>query len=152
MDGIRLYQADALDTGFEPFVSALAEEIVRNSNKTVDRNFLVIREFPVRAIGVVSARRAADVAIIEVIQRRGRERRVVLIIECKVDNRDTRMALAQLTGYMRDTGCEHGIAMSANIALLYRDTGNMLADQVGEEIDLSSDEGVRDVINFINLI
>jgi hypothetical protein len=41
---------------------------------------------------------------------------------------------------MRDTESEHGIAMTASIALLYRGSGNMLADQVGEEIDLSPDD------------
>lgn len=151
MDGIRRYQTLARDYPREPFTCLFVEEIIRNTNKTVQRGYVIIREFPVRAVGLVRQRTAADVAIVEIaMQAPGGIREVVLVVECKFDDNEARRALRQLTGYMDDTNCVHSIAMSPNIAILYHNGANIFPDQVGRELNMNSDEDIVTMMEFIN--
>jgi hypothetical protein len=153
MNGIRLYQriAQRMD-GDESFTCSFAEEIVRNTNKTSDKNFLMIREFPVRSVGITRAMRRSYIAIVEVIEMDGGIDKVILIIECKSNDSIARKALPQLTGYMRDVECTHGVSMSPNIALLYIDEDNNLPSQIGGELNLNTDNGIDEFINYVSNI
>lgn len=150
MDDIRKYQRTALRYRNEAFTSAFAERIVNSTNKTANRNYLVIREFPVRAAGITQAMRSSDIVIIEVIEQHGDVDRVVLIIECKVNDSDVRKALAQLTGYMRDVNCRDGIAMSANLAIIYRDFDEQFPEQIGDVLDLSVVDNITILMQHID--
>jgi hypothetical protein len=156
MDGIRTYQAIAQQYNKdEAFVSSFAEEIVRNTNKTVANNYIIIREFPVRSVGITENMKRSDICIVEVLQNINNKLKPILIIECKIKDQAARNALVQLTGYMRDVECMHGITLSPNIANVYIDPdpeNNMLPTQIGDEINISNTDGIVKLIDYINNI
>lgn len=141
MEAIEKYQKLAQKYEHLSVTSVFATELVRNTNKTVDRDFLAIAELPVGE---------SDVVLVKVIEQNEIAYRTVFIIACMAKDSDARNALAQLTGYMKDAECIDGIALSSNIALVYKDEGGQMANQVDDEMDLNSDEGIRHLLDYIN--
>lgn len=146
MDSVIRHRDLASNKDYECFVVAFAQSIIRATNKTDANGYFAIPEYHVRAFNVASCVSRADVVIIELIFNE----RVVLVIECKVNEDDLDEAEDQLRGYMRDLDCNHGMTMTANTAVLYARDNRRIQNL--QRYDLNNTNEIQAVINWINSI
>ncbi|KXN73212.1 hypothetical protein CONCODRAFT_68469 [Conidiobolus coronatus NRRL 28638] len=147
MDELLDIQRYSEEQQYEAFVAKFAQEIIRRSNKIWSNGYVSVQECPIRHFNV-----DAEVKRTDVIVYVKRNRKVILIIECKVDQEDFDEGEVQLESYMIETKCRRGILMNAKLAREYEyiPGSRQRPYQVGSDVNLTNVPGIQTLIEFIN--
>jgi hypothetical protein len=147
MEKLRQIRKFTTEQKYESFVANFAQEIIRNTNKTWENGYISIQELPTRHFDEDIQVRRTDIIVYVRINKK-----VVLIIECKVEEEDFEQGEVQLETYMIETRCSRGILMNSRIARLYihNVNGKNRPYQIGSNIVLERDNELESLIEFIN--
>lgn len=80
---------------------------------------------------------------------------IPLVVICITDDEDVQRLLSihRLSNCIRDSiNCEYGIIMSARVAFIFKNNHSGGLDQIGDELDLVSDEGLNKLLAFTDEI
>ncbi|KXN67856.1 hypothetical protein CONCODRAFT_19345 [Conidiobolus coronatus NRRL 28638] len=128
----KIVQRERLET----YISNFAHELVRFSGKNLANGFLVLTEYPNK--NTYSGHQERCDLIVQVLK----DRKVILIIECKVEEEDFEIGEVQLENYMISLSCRHGILMNASKAQKYEfDPSKKFKPNMSEEINLQNNLG-----------
>ncbi|KXN67850.1 hypothetical protein CONCODRAFT_72675 [Conidiobolus coronatus NRRL 28638] len=138
---------ETVDEKYESYVVSLATSIISSTEKVFKNGYRTLTEYPLRDYEDGNVTRA------DVIIKVRKGNRVVLVIECKVEEEDFEIGEIQLEGYMIDLRCGNGILMNAtNVRTYSYKVGSKQKPHQVSELKIDSENGIKEIIDYINRI
>lgn len=117
------------------------------TNKNEDNGYALVEEIPIWKITFINTERRPDMVILNVLIGD----KVVLVIECKINENEFDVGEDQLRGYMRDLECDYGVLMNLYHAYMFeRGTDNKIRN-IGT-VNFEENQEHDLLIEFINNI